>query len=65
MKRRECYGGSRGQCRHRPIWAVKRPEDPDYTATLTCGQHLHFAADEITGGERMDLDLRRIVSDEC
>lgn len=64
MTRHECYGGRRGHCTNPPVWAVKQAGDPDHTATLACGVHLHFAADEITGGEQMDLGLRRIRTDE-
>ncbi|MFI6444673.1 hypothetical protein [Kitasatospora sp. NPDC050543] len=38
--------------------------DPEAMASFACGQHLHFAASEITGGEQAELQLRRIVTDE-
>lgn len=60
----QCGGGHAGRCPNRAVWSVRQPGDSDRNATLACGQHLHFAADEITGGEQCALDLHRIACDE-
>lgn len=67
----QCGGGLTRPCPTEATWRVRenRPEydsNPyaDRAWSYACGRHLHFTADEITGGERMVLIVERIRADE-
>lgn len=61
---RQCDGSPTGKCPHAAIWSVRLTTDPDHALNFSCGRHLHYHADYLTGGERTELDLRRIICDE-
>jgi hypothetical protein len=67
VTRPKCDGGPRGDCATWPTWKIREKSDTsDRNWFYACGRHLHFAADEMTGGEQggPGIDLVRIRTDE-
>jgi hypothetical protein len=60
----KCDGGKRGFCQNNAVWKVRLVVHRDGGWSLACGQHLHWAASEETGGEQGELDLVRILTEE-
>lgn len=67
MSRAKCDGGPRRACTVRPTWKIREKGDRlERNWFYACGRHLHFAADEMTGGEQggPGIDLVRIATSQ-